>query len=151
MIIIQRHDERDVFNAEVIVFTENINQTLAHITINPTLDGIIDRGDPPFNLKENIEEPLGIGIKMLPMGDEHIVAYGLVAMIHCLLEGWYVLWGSFFYNLTEHLPVLGDMVVTILLCVADSPVTGDRENDVVFLQKLFQIRELIGMVEEIFC
>lgn len=87
IIFIKWHDERNMHDLETVMFAENINEAFTHISINPTLDGIIDRGDPPFNLKENIEEPLGIGIKMLPMGDEHIVAYGLVAMIHCLLEG----------------------------------------------------------------
>ena len=78
---------------------------------------------------------------MFPMGDEHVVADGFVAIIHCLFEGWDVLREMFFNNLTEHFPVLGNMIICVLLSITDSPVTGDRENDVVFLQKLFQIRK----------
>lgn len=57
MIIIQRHDEGDVFDAEVMVFAKDINEALAHIAVNATLDRISNRGNAPFHLKEDVEEP----------------------------------------------------------------------------------------------
>lgn len=75
-----------MFDAQMIVLTENIDESFAHITIDTALDRIIDRRNTTFNLKENIEKPFGIGVEMLPMGDKHIVANGLVAMIHCLFK-----------------------------------------------------------------
>ena len=88
---------------------------------------------------------------MFPMGDEHVVAYGLVAMIHCLFKSRHILGRTFLDYLTKHLPVFSDVIVAVLLCVADSPVASYREDDVIFMQNFLKIRELIGMVEEIFC
>ena len=80
-----------MLDVKVVIFAENINEAFAHISIDATLDRIINRGDATFYFKENIKEPFGVGIEMLPMGDKHIISNGLVAMIHCLLECWYVL------------------------------------------------------------
>ena len=63
-----------------------IDKAFAHITIDTTLDRIIDRRNTTFNLKENIEKPFGIVVEMLPVGDKHIVANGFVAMVHCLFK-----------------------------------------------------------------
>lgn len=62
---------------------------------------------------------------MLPMGNEHIIADRLVAMIHCLFKGGYILGRALLDNLAEHFPVLGDMVFAVLLCVADTPMTSN--------------------------
>ena len=51
IIFIKRHDERNMHNPKMVMFTENINEAFTHISINPTLDGIVNGGDPPFNLK----------------------------------------------------------------------------------------------------
>ena len=131
--IIQWHKEGDVLDAEMIVFAENINQPFAHVAIDTALDGVINRGNPPFHLKKNIKEPLGIGVEMLPTGDKHVVAYGFVTVIHRLLKGVDILRRTFLNNLTEHFPVLGNMILTVLFGIADTPVTGYRQDDVVFL------------------
>lgn len=75
-----------MFDMQVVVFAEDINEAFAHITINTALDRIIVGGNTTLNLKEDIKEPFGIGIEVLPMGDKHIVANGLVAMVHRLLK-----------------------------------------------------------------
>ena len=40
-----------MFDAEVIVLTEDIDQTFAHVAIDAALDGIIDRGDTMLYFK----------------------------------------------------------------------------------------------------
>ena len=75
----------------MMVLTENIYESFAHISINSALYGVVNRGDTALYLEKDIEEPFGISIKILPMGDEHVVADGSVAMIHGFLEGWNVL------------------------------------------------------------
>ena len=122
--IIQWHDERYIFYSEIILFTENINQPFTHVAINTALDGVIDGRDAPFYFKENVKKPFGVGGEMLPMGNEHIIADRLVAVIHCLFKGGYILRRTLLDNLTKHFPVLGNVIFTILLGVADSPVTG---------------------------
>jgi len=117
------------------VFAKNIDKAFAHVAIDAALDRVINRRNAFFNLKKNIEEPFGIGVKVFPMGDKHIIANGLVAMVHCLFEGWYVLWRLFFYNLSERFPVLGNVIIGVLLRIADTPMTSDRKDDVVFLQE----------------
>lgn len=81
-----------MYDAEVMAFAKDINEAFAHVAINTALDRVIDGRNAPFHLKENIEEPFRIVFEMFPVGDEHIVAYGFVAMIHCLFEGRDVLW-----------------------------------------------------------
>ena len=56
--IIQWHNEGDVLDAEMIMFTENINQPFAHVAIDTALDGVIDRGNATFYFKENVKEPI---------------------------------------------------------------------------------------------
>jgi hypothetical protein len=124
-----------MLDVKVVIFAENINEPFAHIAINATLDGIIDGRDTTFDLKKDIKEPFGVGIKMLPMGYEHVITHRFVAVIHRLLEGGDILRGTLLYNLTEHFPVFSDMIISILLRVADSPMTGNREYDVVFLKE----------------
>lgn len=92
VIFIKRHDERNMHNPKIVMFTEDINEAFTHISINSALDGVIDRRNAPLHLKEDVEEPFRIGIEVLPVGDKHVIANGFIAMIHCLLEGWYVLW-----------------------------------------------------------
>ena len=55
--IIKWHDERNMFNAKIMLFTEYIDETFTHVAINPTLDRIINGRDSPFHLKENVKEP----------------------------------------------------------------------------------------------
>ena len=116
------------------MLTENIDKTFAHIAINAALDRIFNGWDSPFHFKKNIEKPFGVGVEMLPMGNEHMIADGFVAVIHSLFKGWDILRRALLDNLTEHFPVFVNMVVAILLGVADTPVTGNGKNDVVFLQ-----------------
>ena len=79
-------------DTKVMMCTKYVNETFAHITVDTALNGVVNGGDAALYFEKNIEQPFRISIEMFPMGDEHIVAYGLVAVIHCLLKGRYVLW-----------------------------------------------------------
>ena len=64
-----------MFNAKMNVLAKDIDKPFTHVAIYAALDGIINRRDAPFHLKKNIEEPLGIGLEISPMCNEHVVAY----------------------------------------------------------------------------
>ena len=51
MIIIERHNERYMHNSKLIVFAENINEAFAHISIDTTLNGIVDGGDTTLDFE----------------------------------------------------------------------------------------------------
>ena len=73
MTIVEWHDEWEVLYSQMMVLAENINKTFAHITIDAALYRIINRWNAMLYLKQDIKEPFRIGIKMFPMGNEHIV------------------------------------------------------------------------------
>ena len=129
----------------MMALAEYVNEAFTHISIYTALNWVVNRWHPSFYFKKDIKEPLRIGIEMLPMGNKHIVAYRLIAVIHRFFKGRYILWAAFFNNLAKHLPVFGNMILSILLSIADTPVAGSGEYDVVFLKKFFQIREFVFM------
>ena len=86
MIIIYWHDERNMLDTELMMFTEHVDEALTHITVDTALDGVVNRWNAALNLKENVKEPFGIGIEMLPVGDEHIITDSGVAVVHRLLK-----------------------------------------------------------------
>ena len=85
-VIIYWHDERNMLDTELMILTEHVDETLTHITVDTALDGVVNRWNAALDLKENVEKPLGIGFKMLPMGDEHIITDSGVAVVHRLLK-----------------------------------------------------------------
>ena len=56
-IVVNGHNKRMMLNAELMIFTKDINKTFTHISIYTTLDWVVDWWDSAFNLKENIKEP----------------------------------------------------------------------------------------------
>lgn len=115
------------------MFTENINKPFTHIPINTALDRIVNGWNTTFYLEKDIEEPFGICFEMFPMSNKHVVSYRLVTMVHRLFEGGHVLRAALLDNLTKYFPVLGNMIITVLQCIIDSPMASRGENDVVFL------------------
>ena len=122
-----------MLNQKVVMFAEYVDKTFAHITIYPALDGIINGWHSSFYFKKNIEEPFRIGIEMLPMGYKHIIPHSLVTMIHRFFKSWNILRATFFDNLAKHFPIFSNMVISVLLSIANTPVTRYWEYDVVFL------------------
>ena len=59
----------------MMMLAKNINESLTHIAIDATLDRVVNRRNTAFNFKQDVEKPLGIGVEVLPMGNEHVVAY----------------------------------------------------------------------------
>ncbi len=55
--IIKWHDKRNMLNMQMIMFTENSNKSFAHISIDPTLDGVVDRRYLALYLEKDVEEP----------------------------------------------------------------------------------------------
>ena len=85
-VIIYWHDERNMLDTKLMMFTEHVDETLTHITVDTTLDGVVNRWNAALDLKKNVKKPFGIGLEMLPMGDEHIVTDGGIAVVHRLLK-----------------------------------------------------------------
>ena len=71
-IIINWHYKGNVFDTKLIVFAEYINETFAHVSINTALYRVINGGHFPLYFEKNIEQPFGIGVEMLPLGDKHV-------------------------------------------------------------------------------
>ena len=116
-----------------MMLAKHVYEAFTHITIDTTLNGVVDWGDATLDLEKNVEEPFGIIIEMFPVSNKHIISNGYVTVIHSLFKSRYVLWGTLFNDLTKHLPIFSDMVFTVLLRIANTPMTCDRKDDVVFL------------------
>ena len=119
-----------------MMLAKYVYETFTHITIDTTLNGVFDWGNATLDFKKNVEQPFRICIEMFPVSNKHIIANGNIAVIHGLFKSRYVLWGTLFDNLTKYFPVFSDMVFTVLLRIANTPMTCDRKDDVVFSQQL---------------
>ena len=122
-----------MMDTEMVVTTKDIDETLAHVSVDATLYRVVDGRYTALNLEEDVEKPFRIGIEMFPMGDEHIIAYGFIASVHSLLESREIFRAAFLDNLTKRLPVLANVVAGILTGIADTPVAGYGEYDVILL------------------
>ena len=89
-----------MLNAQVVVLTEDVDEAFAHVSVDATLYGVVDWRYAALYLKKDIKKPSGILVEVLPVGNKHVIANGLVAVVHGFLEGRQVLRGALLDNLT---------------------------------------------------
>lgn len=148
LISIQGHNQRNVLDVQVMVLTKDVDETLAHVAIDAALYGVVDWRYPTLYLEENVKEPSGILIEVLPVSNKHVIANGLVAVVHCLLEGRQVLRRTLLDDLAKHLPILCYVITAVLLSIAHPPMARNRQNDIVMLKNIFQVGEIVGLAKE---
>ena len=143
--VIQRHNQRNVLDAQVMVLTKDVDETFAHVAIDAALYRVVDWRHAALYLKKDIKKPSGILVEVLPVGNKHVIANGLVAVVHGFLKGRQILRGTLLDDLAKHLPVLCYVVTAILLSVAHPPMARNRQNDIVMLKNVFQVGEIVGL------
>ena len=88
------------------MLTEDVDETLAHVAIDTALYRVVDWRHTALYLKKDIKKPSGILVEVLPVGNKHVIANRLVAVVHGFLEGRQILGGALLDDLAKHLPVL---------------------------------------------
>lgn len=58
MLRIKWHNKWDIHDLQMMVLAKDVDESFTHISINATLDWIIDRGYTAFYFKKNVEKPL---------------------------------------------------------------------------------------------
>lgn len=146
--VIQRHNQRNVLDAQVMVLTKDVDETLAHVAIDAALYGVVDWRYAALYLKKDIKKPSGILVEVLPVGNKHVIANRLVAVVHGLLKGRQILRRTLLDDLAKHLPVLCYVITAVLLSIAHPPMARNRQNDIVMLKNVLQVGEIVGLTEE---
>ena len=82
------------------MLAEHIDEAFAHIAIDAALYGIINGWHSFLDFEKNIEKPFRVGLKVMPVRNEHVVAYGRVALVHGLFKGSNILWTALLDDLT---------------------------------------------------
>ena len=119
------HYQRYVFDTKMMMDTKDINKSFTHISVDAALYRVVNWGNTLFNFKEYVKQPFRIFIKILPMGDEHVITNRNITSIHCVFKCRKIFWGLFSDYRTQGFPVFSDMIIIVLLSVTNSPMTCD--------------------------